>query len=49
MFLVFGCGSRSDRDKGIVFHRIPSFIKNKSSYEEELTAERREKEISAAR
>ena len=26
--VVFSCGSRSDRDKGIVFYRIPSVIKN---------------------
>ena len=25
--LVFGCGSRSDRNQGIAFHRIPSVIK----------------------
>ena len=36
LFVVFGCGSRSDRDKGIGFYRIPSVIKNKSSIEEEL-------------
>ena len=41
--VVFGCGSRSDRDKGIGFYRIPSVIKNKSSFEEELTTRRRRK------
>ena len=41
--VVFGCGSRSDREKGIGFYRIPSVINNKSAFEEELTTERREK------
>ena len=45
--VVFGCGSRSDREKGIGFYRIPSVINNKSTFEEELTTERREKWIQA--
>ena len=45
--VVFGCGSRSDREKGIGFYRIPSVINNKSAFEEELTTERREKWIQA--
>ena len=45
--VVFGCGSRSDREKGIGFNRIPSVINNKSTFEEELTTERREKWIQA--
>ena len=44
---VFGCGSWSDRDKGVGFHRIPSVIENKSAFEEELTTERGEKWIQA--
>ena len=34
--VVFGCGSRSDRDNGIGFYRKPPVIKNKSVFEEEL-------------
>ena len=45
--VVFGCGSRSHRDKGIGFYRIPSVINNKSTFGEELTTERREKWIQA--
>lgn len=45
--VVFGCGSRSDRDKGIGFYRIPSVATNKGEFEEELTTERREKWIKA--
>ena len=45
--VVFGCGSRSDREKGIGFYRIPSVINNKSTFGEELTTERREKWIQA--
>ncbi|PFX12743.1 hypothetical protein AWC38_SpisGene23248 [Stylophora pistillata] len=41
----FGCGSRSDRDKGIGFYRIPSVVTNKGESEEKLTTERREKWI----
>ena len=44
---VFECGSRSDREKGHGFFRIPSVITNKGSFEEELTTERREKWINA--
>ncbi|XP_078382580.1 uncharacterized protein LOC144665247 [Oculina patagonica] len=45
--VVFGCGSRSDRDKGIGFYRIPSVVTNKGEFEEELTTERRENWIKA--
>lgn len=45
--VVFRCGSRSDRDKGIGFYRIPSVVTNKGEFEEELTTERREKWIKA--
>ena len=45
--IVFGCGSRSDRDKGIGYYRIPSVATNKGEFEEELTTERREKWIKA--
>ena len=45
--VVFGCGSRGDRDEGIGFDQIPSVIQNKSTFEEELTRERREKWIKA--
>ena len=41
--VVFSCGSRSDWDKGIGFYQIPSVIKNKSAFEEELTIERKGK------
>ena len=47
LYVVFGCGSRSDRDKGIGFYRIPSVETNKGEFEEELTTERREKWIKA--
>ena len=47
--VVFGCGSRSDQDKGIGFYQILLVIKNKSSFEEELTTERRRKKIQAIR
>ena len=43
--VVFGCGSRSDWDKGIGFYQIPSVIKNKSAFEEELKIERKGKWI----
>ena len=45
--VVFGCGSRSDRDKRIGFYRLPSVVSNKGEFEEELTTERREKWIKA--
>ena len=45
--VVFGCASRSDRDKGIGFYRIPSVATNKGEFEEELTTERIEKWINA--
>jgi len=45
--VVFGCGSRSGRDKGIGFYRIPSVATNKGEFEEELTTERMEKWINA--
>ncbi|PFX12512.1 Receptor-type tyrosine-protein phosphatase F, partial [Stylophora pistillata] len=45
--IVFGCGSRSDRDKGIRFYRIPSVATNKGEFEEELTTEPIEKWIKA--
>ena len=44
---VFECGSRSDREKGLGFFRIPSVITNKGLFEKELTTERREKWINA--
>ena len=40
--VVFGCGTRTDQDKGIGFYRIPSLVKSQSSFEEELKTERRE-------
>ena len=45
--VVFGCGSRSDRDKRIGFYLIPSVVTSKGEFEEELTVERREKWIKA--
>ena len=45
--IVFSCGSRNDRDKGIRFYRIPSVIKSKSAFKEELMTKRREKWIQA--
>ena len=45
--IVFSCGSRNDRDKGIRFYRIPSVIKSKSVFKEELMTKRREKWIQA--
>ena len=43
--VVFGCGTRTDQDKGIGFYRIPSVVKSQSSFEEELKTERRENSI----
>ncbi|XP_031551929.1 uncharacterized protein LOC116289191 [Actinia tenebrosa] len=45
--VVPGCGSRSERDKGIGYYRIPSVITNKGEFEEELTTERRNEWIKA--
>ena len=45
--VVFGCGCRRDWDKGIGFYLIPSVIKNKSAFEEELTINRKGKWIQA--
>ena len=45
--VVFGCSSRSDREKGLGFYRIPSVVTDKGEFEEELTRERREKWINA--
>lgn len=45
--VVPGCGSRSERDKGVGFYRIPTVITNKGEFEEELTAERRKEWIKA--
>uniref|UniRef100_A0A6P8HFF1 Uncharacterized protein LOC116292043 n=1 Tax=Actinia tenebrosa TaxID=6105 RepID=A0A6P8HFF1_ACTTE len=45
--VVPGCGSRSERDKGIGYYRIPSVITNKGEFEEELTTEHRNEWIKA--
>ena len=44
---VFGCGTRSVRDKGISMARIPSVITNQGEEMRELSEERRNKWISA--
>ena len=46
--VVFGCASRSGRDKVIGFYRTPSVATNKGELEELIT-ERREKWIKAIR
>ena len=45
--VVFSSGCRRDWDKGIGFYQIPSVIKNKSAFKEELTIERKGKWIQA--
>ena len=45
--VVFSSGCRRDWDKGIGFYQIPSVIKNKSAFEEELTIKRKGKWIQA--
>ena len=44
---VFGCGTRSVRDKGISMARIPSVITTQGEEMRELSEERRNKWISA--
>ena len=40
--VVVGCSSRSGRDKGISFFRIPTIITNRGAAERELTQKRRD-------
>lgn len=45
--IVWGCGSKSSKHKGLGFFRIPKIIANQGEEYEELTRKRREKWISA--
>ena len=45
--LMFGCSSRTRRDKEVRFFRVPSVVTNQGEQQEELTAERRMRWISA--
>ena len=45
--IVVGCGSKSERHKGIGFFRIPSVINTQGQEFEDITTERRERWISA--
>ena len=44
---IFGCGTRSVRDKGVSMARIPSVITNQGEEVRKLSEERRNKWISA--
>ena len=45
--MIVGCGSKSGRDKGVYFARIPSVITNQGEEAEKLSRERRMRWISA--
>lgn len=45
--IVWGCGSKSDKHKGLGFFRIPKIITDQGEVYEELTREHRERSISA--
>ena len=45
--MIVDCGSKSNRDKGINFARVPSIITNQGEQAEELSRERRSRWISA--
>ena len=45
--LIVGCGSKSTRDKGLNFSRVPSVVTNQGEEAEKLSKERRSLWISA--
>ena len=45
--IVWGCGSKSGKHKGLGFFRIPKIITDQGEEYEELTRKRRERWISA--
>lgn len=45
--IILGCSTRSCRDKGFSFSRVPAVVKNRGELEEELSTERRRRWISA--
>ena len=44
---IFGCGTRTVRDKGVYMARIPSVVTNQGDEKRILSEERRKKWISA--
>ena len=45
--VVVGCSSRSGRDKGVSFYRIPTVVTTRGSAERELTQKRRDGYLAA--
>ena len=45
--LIVGCGSKSGRDKGLYFARVPSVVTNQGEEAQQLSEERRSRWISA--
>ena len=45
--LIVGCGSKSGRDKGLYFARVPSVVTNQGEEAQKLSEERRSRWISA--
>ena len=45
--MIVGCGSKSGRDKGLYFARVPSVLANQGEEAQELSKERRSRWISA--
>lgn len=45
--VVIGCSSRSGRDKGVSFFRIPTVVTTRGSAEKELTQKRRDGYLAA--
>jgi len=45
--MIVGCGSKSGRDKGLYFARLPSVVTNQGEEAKELSKERRLPWISA--
>lgn len=45
--MIVGCGSKSGRDKGVYFARVPSIVTNQGDEAENLSKERRSRWISA--
>jgi len=45
--LIFGCGNRTDRDKGVSFSRVPAIVTNQGEETQKLSELRRNLWISA--
>ncbi|CAH3046558.1 unnamed protein product [Porites lobata] len=45
--MIVGCGSKSGRDKGLYFARVPSVVTNQGEEAQELSKERRSRWVSA--